>query len=203
MRKTSFSIVLIGVLNCFAPSALFAQDSAKPGGLAMTPTAQDIQDTIDNLQAKFGEIEKARIERGVNQVARLWRPEDGSVGDFIKFCRGNFAVGKDLDAIFERFEGKLEQMGGAFNTLTLALRKQLDEDTGPLLPVDQMFAEFNPAAHLQEDMFRNKLAFLALLNFPAPGLDECLKNGEGWSRRQWAEVRLAQGYISRVPAEVT
>ncbi len=135
----------------------------------------DVMAVIGQLQAKFGAAEKARIERGVNQVARLWRQTDGTAEAFAKFCAENYATGKDLDAIFERFEAKLEQIGGAFNTLKLALRLQLDEDTGPLLPVDRMFAEFNPAAHLQEDLFQSKLAFLVLLNFPIRSLDECLR----------------------------
>jgi hypothetical protein len=196
-------IAVIGTGSWLAVSARAAPTPVKQGDQPMALGERDIMAVIGQLQAKFGAAEKARIERGVNQVARLWHTTDGSAEEFAKFCADNYATGKDLDAIFERFESKLEQIGGAFNSLTLALRLQLDEDTGPLLPVDQMFAEFNPAAHLQEDLFQNKLAFLVLLNFPASNLDECIRHGDSWTRRQWAEVRLAQGYLSRVPADVT
>ncbi|MFZ1131662.1 MAG: hypothetical protein WAN38_12885, partial [Terriglobales bacterium] len=41
-----------------------------------------------------------------------------------------------------------------------------------------------------------------LLNFPLATLDECLKDGGAWSRRQWAEVRLAQRFGKRIPSNV-
>jgi hypothetical protein len=41
-----------------------------------------------------------------------------------------------------------------------------------------------------------------LLNFPLATLDECLKDGGAWSRRQWAEVRLTQRFGKRIPAHV-
>ena len=53
-----------------------------------------------------------------------------------------------------------------------------------------------------DDFFQNKLAFVVLLNFPLTTLQERLKDGSSWSRRQWAEIRLAQGFSKRIPAEV-
>jgi hypothetical protein len=203
IRNIVLLIAVIGTESWLVANARAAPTPVQQGGQPMALGEKDILVVIGQLQAKFGAAEKSRIERGVNQVARLWRAADGSAEEFATFCADNYATGKDLDAIFERFESKLEQVGGAFNSLTLALRLQLDEDTGPLLPVDQMFAEFNPAAHLQEDLFQTKLAFLVLLNFPARSLDECLTYGDTWNRRQWAEARLAQGFLSRVPADVT
>ncbi|HSN68894.1 MAG TPA: hypothetical protein VLV48_06595, partial [Thermoanaerobaculia bacterium] len=50
--------------------------------------------------------------------------------------------------------------------------------------------------------FANRLAFTVLLNFPLTTLAERLA-GDTWSRRQWAEARLAQGFGRRVPGEVT
>ncbi len=47
---------------------------------------EQISQTIEQLIAKHGEAEKFRIERGVNQVANLWRHSDGSVEDFNQFC---------------------------------------------------------------------------------------------------------------------
>ena len=54
-----------------------------------------------------------------------------------------------------------------------------------------------------DDFFANKLAFTVLLNFPLTTLDERLREGPNWSRRQWAEVRLAQRFAKRIPAEVS
>src|SRR5215470_17595531 len=54
--------------------------------------------------------ERARIERGVAQVAALWRDSDGDLADF---ARAHFLLrGAELDATFDRFEGILEALEG-------------------------------------------------------------------------------------------
>src|SRR5205807_9188768 len=63
-------------------------------------------------------------------------------------------------------------------------------------------AGYDPSAHAVDDFFQNRLAFAVLLNFPLTTLDQRLKEGAGWSRRQWAEARLAERFSKRVPAEV-
>ena len=70
-----------------------------------------------------------------------------------------------------------------------------------MLPVDELFAGYDPGAHLTDDFFTNRLAFVALLNFPLTTLEES-SAARDWSRRHWAEVRLAQRFARRVPAEV-
>jgi hypothetical protein len=77
-------------------------------------------------------------------------------------------------------------------------RQQSDLDVGPILPFDEVFAAYDPSAHLTDDFFQNKLAFVVLLNFPLTTLEERLRDGERWSRRQWAEARLAQMFSKRV-----
>ena len=57
-------------------------------------------------------------------------------------------------------------------------------------------------AHLTDDFFANKLAFVALLNFPLTTFQERLAEGDKWSRRQWAETRLAGRFGKRIPAAV-
>ncbi len=64
-------------------------------------------------------------------------------------------------------------------------------------------ATFDPFAHLSEDLFRTKIAFVALLNFPLSTLDERTKDGPKWSRQRWAETRLAGRFSRRVPSEVS
>ena len=65
-----------------------------------------------------------------------------------------------------------------------------------------LFAKWNPGAHVTDDLFDTKLAFVALLNFPIFDLKQMLEKGSSWTRRQWAEARLAQGVAHRVPAQV-
>lgn len=146
--------------------------------------------------------EQARFETGVRQVERLWTSEDGSPEELKAFCAKNFFSGSERDALFERFEDKLEQLDGHFQAMSDSLTREFDEDRLPAHPVDGAFAAFSPDAHLSDDLFKSKLAFIALLNFPQKTLEECLEEGASWPRRRWAEVRLAQRFRARVPAPV-
>src|SRR5262249_35174816 len=101
-----------------------------------------------------------------------------------------------------RFQSLLEQLSGHMHEISRSFRQQLDLDAGAVLPFDEAFGGYDPAAHVSDDFFNNKLAFTVLLNFPLASLDDCLKNGRAWSRRQWAEVRLAQQFDKRIPADV-
>jgi hypothetical protein len=80
-------------------------------------------------------------------------------------------------------------------------RESSDLDRGALLPVDQTLAGYDPSAHSNDDFYENKLAFQVLLNFPLTTPEERIA-GEKWTRRQWAEVRLALRFSRRVPGEV-
>jgi len=153
------------------------------------------------LVARHGEGETGRIERGLDQVGSLWRAEDGDRTAFEELVRTHFAGDPATrDALFERFETLLEQIGGHMNETVLALRRQADLDLGPIRPADELFAAYDPSAHVLDDFFANKLAFVVLLNFPLTTLEERLAEGPGWSRRQWAEARLAERFGKRIPA---
>jgi hypothetical protein len=155
------------------------------------------------LIAKFGESQRLRIERGLHQVAEFWRAEDGDVATFEEFVRRNFAGDQNtLDSMFDRYQSLLEQLNGHMHEISREFRQHADLDRGPVLPFDEVFAGYDPAAHVQDDFFNNKLAFVVLLNFPLTTLQERLTRGPNWSRRQWAEARLAAGFSKRVPAAV-
>ncbi len=155
------------------------------------------------LGAKYGEGQRARVERGLRQVAEFWRSEDGGAADFEEFVRANFAGDRaTLDTMFDRYEQLLEQLYGHMHEINREFRQQADLDAGPVLPFDEMFAGYDPSAHVSDDFFNNKLAFVVLLNFPLTTLQERLEQGPNWSRRQWAEVRLAQIFSKRIPAAV-
>jgi hypothetical protein len=155
------------------------------------------------LAGKYGEQEQSRLRRGLHQVAEFWRPEDGGEGEFESFVRTNFAGDPaTLDTMFNRFEHLLEQLDGHMHEINREFLQQLDLDLGPVLPFDEVFGGYDPSAHVLDDFFRNKLAFTVLLNFPLTTLEERLKEGPHWTRRQWAEVRLAQRFSKRIPAHV-
>jgi hypothetical protein len=156
-----------------------------------------------DLVAKYGEAQRPRIQRGLKQVADFWRAEDGDAAAFEDFVRTNFAGDQTtLDALFSRMELILESIDGHMLEISRDLRQQSDLDLGLIYPYDEIMAGYDPSAHISDDLFANKLAFTVLLNFPLTTLEQRLSEGEKWSRRQWAEVRLAQRFSKRVPADV-
>jgi hypothetical protein len=185
----------IPVTDSQAAKADGATAEEAPPGLA--------DEAIARRVAIYGEAERARIERGVEQVLRLWREEDGDGDAFLAFVEAEFVPeGEKLDRTFERFEFAFERIGGYTVSLIRDLRLGSDVEIGPMIPLDSRLAGFNPAAHMSEDLFASKIAFVALLNFPLSELEQRIAEGDDWSRRQWAEARLTEQFDSRVPAEV-
>ncbi len=171
--------------------------------LAAALSASAVSDAKAALLAAHGEAQRARIERGVDQAASLWRAEDGDGAAFVAFAKEHFASDpKVLDGLLERFEENLESLDGHMHEISRDLSRRTVVETGPILPVDRLFGAWEPNAHVSEDLFRAKIAFAALLNFPASTLAERLEKGGTWSRRQWAETRLARRFETRVPADV-
>ncbi len=167
------------------------------------PSPSPKQDTAPlkaALVARHGEGQRARIERGVDQVAGLWRETDGDLGAFV--TEHFIADPKVLDATFTRLERIFEQLDGHFNEMGRELRWGTDIDQAPLLPVDPLLAAYDPSAPATEDLFQSKVGFVVLLNFPLTTLAERATRARELTRRQWAEARLAGRFYRRVPAEV-
>ncbi|MDD3641934.1 MAG: hypothetical protein PHQ19_00495 [Candidatus Krumholzibacteria bacterium] len=156
-----------------------------------------------DLTARFGVEQRERLARGMSQVADFWRDGDGGAEAFEEFVAENFAGDqKALDAMFERYEFVLEQVQGHMAEISRAMGRQADLDIGPLYQFDRVMASYSPSAHLGDDLFDNRLAFVVLLNFPLTTLDQRLAEGASWTRRQWAEARLADRFSKRIPASV-
>ena len=141
--------------------------------------------------------------RGKKQAAALWRAADGDAAAFEAFAKANTAPdAATRDALFTRLSAALVSLEGHMREAGRDLRMHVDLDRGPILPFDEALAAYDPGAHLTDDLFENKLAFTTLLNFPVYTLDEKLRLGPTWTRRQWAEARLADRFATRVPASV-
>jgi len=188
-------LLVAAILGCASASR---QAQAPRGGTPMDE--RQSASLKQELIAQHGDSQRQRINRGVDQVLALWRPTDGDAAEFIK---GYFIDDpKLLDATFERLEGTFEQLDGHFLEIGRELRRPSDLDLGPLLPVDPLMSGLDPSAHITEDLFQSKIAFEVLLNFPLVSLEERLARGKDYSRRQWAEVRLAGRFSRRIPPPI-
>ena len=189
-----------------------ANNAVDAGEIRKLPASRDshlpgMKEAMTKLEkeliAKYGDGQRERIARGLKQAADFWRPEDGGPPVFEDFARTNFAgEEKTLDALFTRLESVFESLDGHMLEIHRDLRMQTDLERGPVYPFDEVLAGYDPSAHINEDFFGNKLAFTVLLNFPLTTLEDRLSQGEKWSRRQWAETRLAERFSKRIPAEV-
>jgi hypothetical protein len=191
-------------------SALFILLLAAPRSTVAASAGAELSlaDAVDaavrELVEQHGEGERDRIVRGVDQVRRYWREEDGDAAAFQGFVVEEFVPrGEMLDLTFQRFEEAMESIGGYFTSMQRDLSRGVHLEMGPMLPIDRRLGAYDPGAHVSEDLFANKIAFVALLNFPLTTLQERLEEGDDWTRRQWAETRLAQQFSTRVPAEVS
>ncbi|MCX7909460.1 MAG: hypothetical protein N2560_08095 [Ignavibacteria bacterium] len=161
-----------------------------------------VNKTVKALVEKYGENERERISRSISQMANFWKEEDGSKKEFFEFCLNNFVpTGEKLDQVFQRLSNYFEVISGHFNKISLELNRQLHLDLGEILPIDLMFAGYDPSANLTNDFFKNKIAFYVILNFPNYTLQEKNTLGEKWSRKEWAFARMGDIFISRVPSE--
>jgi len=170
--------------------------------LATTMSAADT--TLTNeLAAKYGEAQRPAIERGIAQVRQFWRAEDGDDAALAEFVRANYAGDATTrDALFDRMEFAFESLDGHMLEISRDWRRQSDLDLGTVYGFDEIMAAYDPSAHVGDDLFANKLAFVVLLNFPLTTLEQRLAEGDKWSRRQWAEARLALRFSKRVPSNV-
>ncbi len=163
-----------------------------------------IQSLLNQFTEEHGRPNAERFERGVRQVAQRWRESDGSLDEFAAFCHDNYIsdpvllqqTANHLEKAFESIDGHLGEMGRdlSFN---------LDVETGPILPIDDALGRYSPYAHLSDDMFQTKIAFIILLNYPLYSLDELLKLAPALNRDEWAQARMAMRYRERVPPEVS
>ncbi len=199
-RLSAPALAVVAAIGLFPVAAVMAAGQPMVADGELVEAAKKVE---MELIAKFGEGSSARIRRGIGQVRSFWRTEDGDAEAFKGFVREQFVADpKLLDVTFDRFEFLLESFDGHVNEIRRDFQRQLDLDLGPIEPIDGLFGDFSPGAHFSEDAFSTKVAFAALLNFPLTSLDERLKQGPEWTRRQWAEARLARRFARRIPAPV-
>lgn len=195
---------LVLLLLSFLLIAGCGGEHMKPQKAELSPVTEAvIQQVKNDLLAKHGDDLNFRIDRGVEQVARLWRKSDGNNEEFAAFCKEKFiASDLELKTVFDKLMANFEILSGNMLRIKKDLMRPLHLDQGPIHPVDVMFGSYEPGAHLREDFFRNKIAFVVALNFPFYSLEEKNELGSEWSRLEWAYARAGDYYTSRVPAHL-
>ena len=106
-KKTKVAAVVVAL--CAAPLAVALAQGARaaPTGKAMMKP-KDLAALKAELVKQHGEASRARIERGIDQVAALWRKDDGSEADCKAFVRSSSSpTRKELDRTFARFQTQL------------------------------------------------------------------------------------------------
>lgn len=155
------------------------------------------------LIEKYGEESSSRIKKGVRQAATLWQESDGTKEEFEEFCMEHFISSeKEREQVFKKISDNFEVLFGHFNKISLDLKWALDIDEGEIHPIDKLFGGYSVGAHLADDFYRNKIAFIIVLNFPFYSLEEKMKLGPDWTRKEWAYARMGDIYTARVPAEL-
>lgn len=201
MRKILFLLAL--------PIVAMLVSCGKPTGSgAISKTNFINQNTMDKVIQQLidscGDASKFRIEKGVAQVAALWQKEDGDEKAFSDFCVQNFVSDTaKLKILFEKLQRSNEILIGNFNKIGMDLRMPVDMAGSELTIVDEIFASYSPSAHLTDDLFANKIAFITALNFPFYSLAEKTEKGANWSRLDWAYARMGDAFTSRVPANLS
>jgi len=160
-----------------------------------------VEKIVNRLAEEKGEACRERALEGVLCAATYWQDEDGTLEDFESFCSAHLAATEaGRDGLFARFELVFEELYGSALAVSRTFQWGVHIEQGPVLPVDAILSEWSPHAHLSDDFFTNKLAFVVHLNFPYKSLEIKQKEGPAWTRRQWAEARLGDLFTERVPS---
>ncbi len=155
------------------------------------------------LIEKHGKASRDRIRLGLRQVNARWRKDDGDARALAELALEHFISDPAVLAdTARRLERSLEMLDGHHYEIARELSRFQVLDEGPLRPIDSLLAAFSPTAHVSEDLFKSRIAFVALLNFPLTSLEQRLGEGRRWSRAQWALARLTGRFDHRLPAEV-
>lgn len=191
------SVKLICVIFIFIMAGnIFSQET--------TIMEENIQEAVRAFSESNPGGVPLNFEKGARQVAQLWRDEDGTEDEFIKFCVDNFIVDEEQrrQTAF-RFQDGLASIYGHLRQMSRELSWHITVETGPILPIDYEFARFSAGSHINDDLFESKLAFIVLLNYPHYNLEEILEKGENFSREEWVFARLGSSFSFRIPAHIS
>lgn len=182
---------------------LFSCTNNPKSSVSQTMNDQTQSEVISELKQKYPSANPMRIERGVKQAAELWQNEQGNKADFKEFCLTNFVADSlKTDRLFEKLQRNYEILWGNYGIMGMQLNEPIDLTDGEVEEIDLAFGAYSPSAHLVQDLYNNKIAFITALNFPQYSLDEKNQLGKNWSQRDWAYARMGEMFTARIPSEL-
>lgn len=159
-----------------------------------------VDSTMIRLKTKFREIDSVRMEKGVKQLALLWRPSDGGEMDFRIFCEKYFVNdSSSMDSLFTVLSQNFNSICTDFDSIGFSRNNRLSGYQGSMSQIEKLFAAYDPNTHISDDFFNNKIAQITMLNFPYYSLSEKHRYDTRWTKRKWAFVRMGDVFIARVP----
>ena len=184
-------------------AALAGLPGLAPEGGSSEAMKETMTKVENELAARYGEAERPRIQRGIEQAARFWRPEDGDAKAFAEMVRTHVAVDSVArNALFSRMEFALESLDGHMNEITRDFRWQSDLDLGRDLPLRRDPRGLRPVGARQRRLLQEPAGLRGAPQLPADDARSSgSQEGPAWTRRQWAEARLAERFSKRVPAD--
>ena len=199
MIRNSIFILACVIMTTACQPTPKKQSTPTPSGITEATVADAVKEISNKMEGSKSDL----IEKGVRHAASLWRDNDGTSEDFVKFCSENYlADPAQKEASFYRFAEYLESLNGHFNKLSLDMQENVQLMKGEVLPIDAQFAAYNPGAHMINDFYDNKIAFIVALNFPYYTTEEKNISGANWTPLQWGYARLGDVFSSRVPSEL-
>ena len=193
MKRT----LLLTCLSLFAVVGCRQTESIEMSNISQETIAK----AVDAVSGKA--YDDALAQKGIIQVASLWRSEDGTPEEFIQFVSDNIMPDEQSRRVlFNKLSTAFESIYGAANQLTVDLLLPVHLSGGELTDIDYIFSGYSPSAHFSDDMYANKVAFITALNFPSYSLAQKNELGREWSREQWAYARMGDIFTNRVPAWV-
>lgn len=165
---------------------------------------QAINQAVTNIMAANPDTDSLLLLRGAQQVAALWRIEDGTEADYVHLIGNSYANTAEAKLLlYNRLAHILEQCNQSADILNNTLQEPTTlVGKGEPTQVDWIISGYSPMSHFAEDMFANKVAHICVLNFPCYTLQEKNKLGQQWTRQEWAYARMGDVFKTRVPGHV-
>lgn len=201
MTKIFILILFCAIMISSCQPTSAPKGTPEPAKSAAVISDAGIAEAVQAIGIGLTGVNPNLVQKGVAHAASLWRESDGPEADFVKFCKDNFMTdAAKKEAYFRRFCDYFESLYGHFNRLSLDMQENVTLQKGEVLPIDPLFAGYNPGAHLNNDLYENKIAFIVALNFPYYSTEEKNTAGENWSPLEWGYARLGDVFSSRVPS---